>query len=260
MHTPTSPNTFPMTNDALLIAMGAYDGYIGVNKFGTNPDVGTSFEHVWGQGGTHVELPAPTTVEIASTDANDTAAGTGARTVVIAGLDENHDRYQETVSLAGQTPVLTTGQFSHIYRLWVNSAGTGLTNAGIVRVADDSTAWASGVPSTTAAIQSVLLAGYGQSQTARYVIPRGYTAYIASGYITAAAGKTVTFRFHMRTDADDGPDRILFEGTVKDASFTKNYFPYARIPAQASIYVTAKVDVGSAVVAAGFDLVCIPHV
>ena len=78
MHTPLSPNTFPITDPALLISMGCYSNLTYVNKFGTNHDVGTDYEDVWEQGDLWVPMPAATLVECASTSTEDSPAGDGA--------------------------------------------------------------------------------------------------------------------------------------------------------------------------------------
>jgi hypothetical protein len=46
-------------------------------------------------------------VSIASTSANDTVAGTGARVVIVTGVDEFYNEHQELILMNGQTPVQT---------------------------------------------------------------------------------------------------------------------------------------------------------
>ena len=71
----------------LQVSRGQIQGHSTVIVFGYNPDVDTTEESVWPDGGT---IPHPTSasvLKISSSSANDTAAGTGARTVYIEGLD-----------------------------------------------------------------------------------------------------------------------------------------------------------------------------
>ena len=242
----------------LAISMGAVPGVSGVNKFGTNESVGTAYEDIWGPGGLHVPLPTPTTLEVASTSANDTAAGTGAQRVTLTGHDANHMEITEVVTLNGQTPVVTTQVFGHMYRLSVERAGSSEWNEGILYVADDSTAWTAGVPNTSAAIQAGMPALTGQSQIARYTVPMGKTGFITKGYVTAAANKTVDFRFLVRRGIA-APMRVIFQGTLRDSQFVNNYDPYALVPEMTTIWVQAKVDATTAVVSAGFDMVLVDN-
>lgn len=249
----------PIGLDFLSIAMGAYPGIIGVNKFGTNETVGTSFEDVWEAGGAHVEIPTATTLEVASTDANDTAAGTGARTVTISGLDADYAMVDETVTLNGQTPVVTVGLFLHVNRVLVVSAGSSQSNEGAITVADDSTSWSGGAADTASAVEVTMPAGHGQTQAARYTVPADYTAFVTNGYCTAAAGKTVTFRFNMLTHGTESVKRVIFEGTLLNTEFVKAFAPYSPMPEKATMWVTGKVDSQTAEVSAGFDLILVPN-
>ena len=56
-------------------------------KFGFNPDISTSEETVWDHGGLYSYLAAASVLSVSSANVNDTALGSGARTVQIHGLD-----------------------------------------------------------------------------------------------------------------------------------------------------------------------------
>ncbi len=65
-----------------------------IHKFGRNPSVGGAPETVWMQGGVYSYLTSASTVYVSSDDADDAAAGTGARTVTVLGLDANYNNVQ----------------------------------------------------------------------------------------------------------------------------------------------------------------------
>lgn len=240
--------------------MGCYPGLRYVHKFGSNEAVGTSYEDIWMAGGVHTNLTAATLLEVASSSANDASpSGTGARTIRIEGVDANWAEVSEDVTLNGQTPVTTTTEFLHVNRVYILTAGSSATNEGDIYIADDVTDWTAGVPDTASAIEATIEDNHGQTQQAIYHIPAGYTAYITKGYVTAAAGKTVTFQFVLRTTSADPVERVLFEGTIKDAEFINDYVPYSAIPEQSIVFVRAKVDSTSAEVSAGFDLILVDH-
>lgn len=264
---PTDPNLNPMTDDALLIAMGAYSGVTHVNKFGTNHDVGTDYEDVWEQGDKWVAMPVATLVECASTSTEDNPAGDGAGSLVIQGLDPDGYEIEDIVLLNGTTPVLSNLIFSFINRAFIGSLGSTNTtgyNLGILYVADDSTTWGgttAGVPDTAAAIQVHIAAEQGQTQQMIYTVPFGKTGYVTGGYIAADGSKVCSYIFYITTRDTPaevvGTQRVAFEATVTGGSFIKDFNPYADISGGSTVHVEAKVDVGSASVSSGIDMILV---
>lgn len=107
---------------------------------------------------------------VSSASANDTAAGTGARTVLLTGLDANWNIQSEIIALNGQTAVTTVNTYLFVQSLQVLTAGSGGTNAGIIYVGTGVVT--SGVPATKyLAIQ----AGYGASRMGVMAVPAGYS-------------------------------------------------------------------------------------
>ena len=114
----------------LQVSRGQITGHRSVTIFGYNPDVDTARVTVWPYTGI---IPLPTValqMKVSSSSANDTASGTGARTVYVAGLDANHNEISEIVTLNGQTAVLTTQFFLHINEAYVATAGSSLSAEG----------------------------------------------------------------------------------------------------------------------------------
>lgn len=113
--------------------------------------------------------------EDVSTDANDTAAGSGARTVQIFGLDENFQQASEIITLSGLTPAVSTGLFSRVHSANVQSSGSSNAayNAGTLTVSHST---------TTANVFLTILPGRNQSNAAVFTIPsekRGIVTRIA---------------------------------------------------------------------------------
>jgi len=75
-------------------------------------------------------------LEILSSSANDTAAGTGARTVKITGIATNGTIGSKTVTLNGTTAVAVGGSYCFITRIEVMTVGSGLKNAGTLTLRD----------------------------------------------------------------------------------------------------------------------------
>lgn len=107
-----------------------------ISIIGYNPSVSTTASNVWSGGATsYVQLTTGTALEVVSASANDAAAGTGARTVRVDGVDSSYVPFSETVTLNGVTPVaLTNTSVIAINRATVLTAGSGLVNAGKIDV------------------------------------------------------------------------------------------------------------------------------
>ena len=104
--------------------------------FGYNPDVDSASEEaIWQVGGLIPYLAAPVIMTVSSSSANDTNTnGTGARTVLIRGINNNGDEVTEIVALNGQTAVNTTKTYSFIQQVVTLTAGSGKANAGVIYV------------------------------------------------------------------------------------------------------------------------------
>lgn len=74
------------------IGFAQVPGHRRIAAIGNNPDLDTATlpEDIWTGGGGYPWLTASTALELLSSSANDTSAGTGARTVTINGLDINY--------------------------------------------------------------------------------------------------------------------------------------------------------------------------
>ena len=100
-----------------------------------------------------------TTVSISSSDAKDTSAGLGARTVKIEGYDRTMAAVSETATMNGQTAVVTSATFMIVTKVTPMTFGGDATNDGTLYVirAGESTLTA-GVPNTKLAIMATLAA------------------------------------------------------------------------------------------------------
>jgi len=164
----------------LQVARGQVDGHKTLFKFGINGDVGTSVETVWAQGGTYVYPASATVMKISSSSADDTSAGTGARTISIAGLDSSYNEISETVILDGQTAVNTVNSYLRISRMFVVTAGSGATAAGTIYAGTGTVT--SGVPAT---VYGMIALNANQTQMAFWTVPAGYTLYLTGLFYTS---------------------------------------------------------------------------
>jgi len=185
------------------LAEESNNGFNYVNKFGRVinysttivdvNDIATPAVYAW--------LTTAVSLEAISSSANDTAAGTGARTVVVQGLDANFEEIEETITMAGlSASTATTAKFIRVHRAYVATSGTyGTTTAGshigniTIRV------------ESAGAVQIYLPASpapVGQSNVARYTIPAGKTGYLIHATFQASGNKPSDFYLWRRNGSD----------------------------------------------------------
>lgn len=172
----------PLLPLAIEIAEHGLSGYDFMSKFGYNASVGTSEEPIWAESGVSYTYPTSArAMTVSSANANDTAAGTGARTVYVEGLDGDYLVVSETATLNGQTAVNLVNTYLRVYRCYVVTAGSGGKNAGIVYVGYGTVT--SGKPAT---VQASIVAGTNQTLQSLYTIPAGKTGYLVDHTIRSS--------------------------------------------------------------------------
>ena len=158
----------------LQVARGQVAYHKSVYKFGNNAAVANVTETIWQQGGLYSYLSAASVLKVSSSSANDTSAGTGARTVELFGLDGDYNEINEVITLNGQTAVNSTQSYLRINRMIVRSAGSGDSNAGIIYAGTGTVT--TGVPANVYA--TINGDGSNQSLMALWTVPAGYTGYL----------------------------------------------------------------------------------
>jgi hypothetical protein len=156
----------------LQVSRGQIPGHSSTFISGFNATVGTTYETVWSESSVYAYLTSAALIKISSDSINDTAAGTGARTITIYGLDANYNQISETVSLSGQTAVNTTNYYLRVFHLMVNTAGSGGAAAGNIYA---------GTGVVTSGKPNIVYGVYtadGGATACIYTVPAGYTGYI----------------------------------------------------------------------------------
>lgn len=165
----------------LDVALGSYPNIrIGIQS-GRNTDIdtGTTPETIWNGGGSYTgfNATAAETLTVVSNNANDTAAGTGARTVRLYGLDADYNEITEDVTLNGLTPVTTTQSFLRMDTSEVLTAGSLGYNVGELTARQSS---------TTANIMMVMPARVNRTAILVTTVPAGKTRVFTSSQVRIA--------------------------------------------------------------------------
>src|SRR6056300_1154911 len=127
--------TFASLNNApfgLALQQGLVNRFSGIQKFGYNSSIGTSFETIWTNGsGLYVYPTTATTAVATSSDTANDDEGT----VHIFGLDENFDLADEVITIGGSASTTT---FIRLHRAFMATATTNSVNQGNITITVDS--------------------------------------------------------------------------------------------------------------------------
>jgi hypothetical protein len=219
----------------LEMAQGTIIGHEHFDKFGKNSDIDTaSGEDIWGGGGIYTGFPtgAAETMEVFSSDVDDTGAGTGARTVTIYNLLDSTGAQSPniTVTLNGTTPVLL-GAITYYRggtRIRVITAGSTGSNEGTLTLRHTT---------TTANIFAVMPVGNNQTAILAFTVPLGKTLYIhrINIQLSRASGAAGSASMSLRARQDGEVFNAIIIPEVTEAS------PYTAIDSWT--VVTERTDV-----------------
>lgn len=217
-------------NSELDLALGRFGGLTPGTKFGRNPDVDTGIpEDIWHGGGTYTGHPVsftPETVNVRSDNANDAAAGTGARTVRIFGLktSASTEYESEDITLNGTSNVASVESWWRINRAYVLTAGSGGENAGIITVESSV---------TTANVFAQMPVGFNQTQIAAYTVPAEMRMLVKRVRVSivrnngSAGSATISFRIREPGGVYRAirPFEVQTGGPVNYTEFAGEVFP-----------------------------------
>jgi hypothetical protein len=171
----------------LQVARGQIQGHRNVTVFGFNPDVDTTQVSVWPLPSLITFPSSAIQMTVSSSSANDTSAGTGARTIVVQGLDADYNEVTETVIMNGQTAVTMTASLLRVNYAYVATAGSANSAAGDIYIGTGLVT--AGVPAT---VYDIIKLDYNNTTTGSYTVPAGYTGYFSQGLFSTgqASGST----------------------------------------------------------------------
>lgn len=246
------------------IAAGRVSGFRTVHKFGHNEAVGTTPEPIC-YGGVYQTPTGTVTLAAISDDANDTAAGTGAQTLVIEYLDANFVEQTATINMNGTTETTdTVTGVKRLNRAYVGQSGTYATT-GSFSQNGTITIRVSGAGATWATIPEIGTSGnaVGQSLIGGYTVPAGYTAYILTTGIEVESGKPVNMQFYVRENADDtttpySPGRIKLWDIV-EGNHELTHKTYESYPEKSDLIWMGYVSSTSSAVSVDYEILLVAN-
>lgn len=228
------------------VAEGSIEGYSPFSRFGYNDAVPSgSASVISGTNGAAPYLPnTAVTVAAKSTSPNDTAAGSGAQSIVVTGVDGSFLEVTAEITMNGTSESTATVQtFLRVDDAYIKETGTQFgSNAG------DITILASGGGTTFLTIKT----GVGVAHSSVYTTRANQELYIYDVHFSVAAAKEVAFIGWAIQNADDvvtpfpgkrGTKR--WPGIVGAMDFSYKNSPI-RIPQKTDIWAAGQSSAGTA--------------
>ena len=188
---------------------------------------------------------ATTTLTLASSNANDTLAGTGARVVLIKGLDSNYDEIQETVNMNGTTITTATSKsFLRINEMSVISVGSGGVNVGNIFCSDNNEVYTGGTDGTgtpTLLVHSTIQATWNIANNGIFTVPRGFTFEIANYIINTDAVESRLCGLQIKQSNNGDPKRIIASQFFSGAA-TYELKGFQTLPEKTDIQITTNAN------------------
>mgnify|MGYP001584774838 CR=1 FL=1 len=230
------------------VAKGKIKGYRALKINGKNSDIDDVSEDLWEVGGTYVYPPANgIQMSVQSSNANDTAAGTGARKVEIHYLDNNYIERDEEITLNGLASVLTVAtnilRVNGIHSVSAGSNGSPVGNITLTNVAVTVT-------------YTRLTAGSNTHKQAIFTVPLGKDFFVlawGTGSGTPAGSRFVQFSLLATAHDDEGIIEVsdgLFhlwdETSSQDNDIFKKYAIPIYFPEKSDVKISAISDAAAA--------------
>jgi hypothetical protein len=178
----------------LMVNRGLVTGIAGERRVGNISSLGGTYEPIWSGAGS---LPFPTTaapIRIrAGGNAADAAAGTGARLVLVRGLDANWDLTTDLLITAGASQsAQSTKSFIRVLDAVSVDVGTyGGRNVGDVCI-----------ERTDATEVALIPAGIGRAQMGFFSVPNGVQAHVCQLEVECETAVSFSLRMWQRKRAD----------------------------------------------------------
>ena len=220
----------------------------------------TPVNDIWTGTATFIPIPPQPggqQMQIQSSSANDTSAGTGVQTLMIHYLDNSGNEQQETETMNGLTPVLTTATNIRFVNE-IHSMTVGTNNAAVGTI----TITPVGVPAT---VYSQIEPNMNIDLSSQYMVPAGkifiIESFSASGG-AAAGGKSADIRIRSTSDSGLSLPTNLFVAydniLIFNSGITKTFVVPLIVPAFGIVKCSAFASNAGADVQASYQGIIVP--
>lgn len=177
------------------------------------------------------ELTGAESLEVVSSSASDASAGLGVRTLQVGYITTGYALATANITMNGVTPVATG--FAARQILWMEALTVGATTVAVGNII---------LRVVAGATHEQITAGGNRSLSSHFMVPDGYSAYIADWHATSIGGATqdVRLRATVRTAGRVLNDAYVFQDNVfvSAGAFADGPLPWLRYPARTKIKVS----------------------
>jgi len=182
---------FDSRDSSLEISKGNVQGHSSVFITLESDFIKPTSQTIWGVDADFVWPTGDEAWEVVSDSANDTSAGTGARALLIEGLDTDFNTQTEIIVLNGTTPVATTRtDWNRISIAVVVSVGSNESNFGAVTVR----------VASAGNIRAVIKANASRSFNGFFTVPLGKTFFLRQNILFTPKGEDIILRPRVRSN------------------------------------------------------------
>ena len=223
------------------IEFGLIPDYGTFGNIGSAENAGTTLRTLWNDDSIYVFPTSGTQMTISSESANDVAAGTGARTVLISYLDEDYIEQTEIITMNGQTAVSTVAtDILRVNSLIVLTAGSAGNNQGQIYLGTGTVT--AGVPATKYSIMPVNI---NVSRTGVYTVPAGKRYSLASNIFSSVGNKETFVQFNVSLGGT-GTFISTSEFTVSDTSeIFHNFVGFGHLTPKSDVRIDVRATSGT---------------
>ena len=228
--------------------------------FGFNNAVGTSWVDIHPTSGDINWLTTAGKIAVSSSDAADTSAGLGVRSVEVHGLSATGEDQDEVITMNGTTEAESTLDYIRVNKMHSETCGTyGGSHQG------DITCRVTSAGAKTGAILSKMVGeegsvdtsvqyGLGEATNGYWTVPLGKVMYITRLEVIpdVATNKNVTVHLYEREDilntsAPFSPRRVVWEEDGVETSVAKEFKSHIKIKALTDLWFRAKASATSSI-------------
>ena len=222
--------------------------------FGFNDVVGATWVDIHPNSGNINWLTTATKVEVLSSDAADTAAGAGVRSVEIHGLSATGVDQSEVIAMSGVTPVESALTYIRINKMHSETCGTygGSHQGDITCRVTSGGSIQSKMTGPEGAVDTAVVYGSGEAGNGYWSVPLGKVLYITRLQVIpdVATNKTVDVVLYEREDiltvgAPFSPRRLLWQESGVDSITGKAFKSHIKIKGLTDIWFRAKASATS---------------
>ena len=223
--------------------------------FGNNASVGTSYEDIWAGDGDIQWQTTAAKIKVASSDAADTSAGLGVRSVEIHGLSATGVDQDEVITMSGVTAVESSLTYIRVNKLHSETCGTyGGSHQGDIECRVTNATFANGallsvMKGEEGAVDTAVVYGVGEASNGFWSVPLGKVLYITDLTVNVQAGtnKSADVILYEREDILDSsvpvaPRRILWNRFDIEGAHTETFKSHIKIKALTDLWFRAEAE------------------